>query len=278
MASCARLRLLGLLSSFVCGRFSPDSAHLAVTPGLHPAATPPVPAPSAQSARTLQAPCAPCALLYPWQVTIMRQTAAKLHCCPARVSPNHSCVHPTKVPPNSPHCKVWKWLQYEEQLAISDALNAKLQADFAQQLRAGLQKDKEASSLLMAPSFLWNLPNGTETGSVLALDLGGTSFRVMHVVLGQSPSEVVCPHNLSVAVCYAVCDTCSKAAGNPGSVCGCTSVLVAVALLHGIVSDERVTSGVWECIYSRPSSRHPRSHAYRFRIMRIFRPLTSPCR
>ena len=37
------------------------------------------------------------------------------------------------------------------------------------------------SSLLMIPTHLTTVPTGQETGSYLALDLGGTNFRVLKV-------------------------------------------------------------------------------------------------
>ncbi|KAJ3068496.1 hexokinase A [Podochytrium sp. JEL0797] len=49
------------------------------------------------------------------------------------------------------------------------------------EMKKGLQADNQA--LLMIPSHVVNLPNGKETGSYLALDLGGTNFRVCEVVL-----------------------------------------------------------------------------------------------
>ncbi len=39
------------------------------------------------------------------------------------------------------------------------------------------------SSLLMIPTHLTAAPTGRETGSYLALDLGGTNFRVLKVAL-----------------------------------------------------------------------------------------------
>jgi hexokinase len=53
------------------------------------------------------------------------------------------------------------------------------------------QKGAASSSLLMLPSWLSALPSGHETGAVLAIDFGGTSFRVMHVVLAPGKGEVV---------------------------------------------------------------------------------------
>lgn len=44
--------------------------------------------------------------------------------------------------------------------------------------------------LLMLPSYVAQLPNGQESGSVWAVDLGGTNFRVMHVRLSSEPGKV----------------------------------------------------------------------------------------
>ncbi|CAH8573963.1 unnamed protein product [Schistosoma bovis] len=59
-------------------------------------------------------------------------------------------------------------------------------------MRLGLQKStNEKSSIKMFPSYVTRTPNGTETGSFLALDLGGTNYRVLSVTLegkGKSPT------------------------------------------------------------------------------------------
>jgi len=51
-----------------------------------------------------------------------------------------------------------------------------------------------SSSLKMIPSFVDSLPAGTETGRMLALDLGGTNFRVFEVVL-KGDGAVAARHN-----------------------------------------------------------------------------------
>ncbi|KAJ3238694.1 hexokinase A [Chytriomyces hyalinus] len=57
------------------------------------------------------------------------------------------------------------------------------------EMRKGLQADGQA--LLMIPSHVVNRPTGREVGSFLALDLGGTNFRVCEVVLdGHSGARV----------------------------------------------------------------------------------------
>lgn len=43
----------------------------------------------------------------------------------------------------------------------------------------------------MLPSFVRNIPNGTEQGDYLALDLGGTNFRVILIRLIGKESEMI---------------------------------------------------------------------------------------
>ncbi|CAH8563309.1 unnamed protein product [Heterobilharzia americana] len=51
-------------------------------------------------------------------------------------------------------------------------------------MRLGLQKStNEKSSIKMFPSYVTRTPNGTEVGNYLALDLGGTNYRVLSVTL-----------------------------------------------------------------------------------------------
>eukprot|EP00802_Teleaulax_amphioxeia_P008016 Tamp_08024.p1 GENE.Tamp_08024~~Tamp_08024.p1 ORF type:complete len:459 (+),score=112.67 Tamp_08024:135-1379(+) len=48
----------------------------------------------------------------------------------------------------------------------------------------------EESDLKMLPSFVTELPTGKEAGTVYALDLGGTNFRVLRVVLPGNGGEI----------------------------------------------------------------------------------------
>ncbi|KAJ3067930.1 hexokinase A [Podochytrium sp. JEL0797] len=52
---------------------------------------------------------------------------------------------------------------------------------FLSEMKKGLEADGQA--LMMIPSHVVNLPTGKESGSFLALDLGGSNFRVCEVVL-----------------------------------------------------------------------------------------------
>ncbi|VDK75569.1 unnamed protein product [Gongylonema pulchrum] len=42
----------------------------------------------------------------------------------------------------------------------------------------------------MLPSFVRAVPNGTERGNFLALDLGGTNFRVLLIKLKETTAEM----------------------------------------------------------------------------------------
>ena len=81
-------------------------------------------------------------------------------------------------------------MQLKASLEVSPDLSRKITADMLQQMEQGLAGDPR-STLLMLPSWLPSLPTGNESGSVLAIDFGGTSFRVMEVCLGARLNEVV---------------------------------------------------------------------------------------
>mmetsp|Transcript_46585 Transcript_46585/g.113445 ORF Transcript_46585/g.113445 Transcript_46585/m.113445 type:complete len:507 (-) Transcript_46585:10-1530(-) len=51
-----------------------------------------------------------------------------------------------------------------------------------EEMKSGLSRDSD-SSLLMLPTHLTSVPTGSEKGDYLALDLGGTNFRVLKVSL-----------------------------------------------------------------------------------------------
>ncbi|XVF34927.1 hypothetical protein REPUB_Repub18cG0100500 [Reevesia pubescens] len=58
------------------------------------------------------------------------------------------------------------------------------------EMRAGLASEG-GSKLKMITSYVDNLPTGDEKGLFYALDLGGTNFRVLRVLLGGKESRVV---------------------------------------------------------------------------------------
>ena len=74
----------------------------------------------------------------------------------------------------------------------------KLRQVFENELENGLQGGLEASSLQMENTYVSELTNGTERGTFLALDLGGTNFRVMllEIVNGVIDDEKVSYYTL----------------------------------------------------------------------------------
>lgn len=101
----------------------------------------------------------------------------------------HSCANSV----NSQEAR--KRMQLKTALSISGDLSQQITDDMLQQMGQGLAGSSE-STMLMLPSWLPSLPTGHETGTVLAVDFGGTSFRVMEVVLGKRPNHVVCHQHL----------------------------------------------------------------------------------
>ncbi|KAL7675386.1 hypothetical protein ACOME3_001647 [Neoechinorhynchus agilis] len=61
--------------------------------------------------------------------------------------------------------------------------------DFVKSMQNGLLQKK--SDLKMLPTYVTRLPNGKEVGNFLALDLGGTNFRVLLLRMNGNPSEKV---------------------------------------------------------------------------------------
>ncbi|XP_063695449.1 hexokinase-1-like [Bolinopsis microptera] len=65
----------------------------------------------------------------------------------------------------------------------------KLANDMYQEMEKGLSGKQ--SSLLMLPTYIHTLPNGSESGNFLALDFGGSTFRVILVKLIPNSSPVI---------------------------------------------------------------------------------------
>ncbi|KAI8906034.1 hypothetical protein EDD86DRAFT_277427 [Gorgonomyces haynaldii] len=70
------------------------------------------------------------------------------------------------------------------ELSISSARLHRLVLHMTSEFKKGLSADGEA--LKMIPSYVTNLPTGNEKGTFLALDMGGTNFRVLSVTLEGS--------------------------------------------------------------------------------------------
>lgn len=75
---------------------------------------------------------------------------------------------------------------------VDDATLRRVMAMMLNEMESGLTDDGSAkSSMKMLPSYVTALPNGTEKGNFLALDLGGTNFRVLLIrLLGNHKSDM----------------------------------------------------------------------------------------
>ncbi|XP_022160235.1 hexokinase type 2-like, partial [Myzus persicae] len=91
-----------------------------------------------------------------------------------KVNPSPSAVQVTIIE----ECKIF--VLSNEQLCI-------LMKDMDEAIRNGLGKETNPSSVVKCYiTYVQDLPNGTERGKFLALDLGGTNFRVLLIELGEN--------------------------------------------------------------------------------------------
>jgi hexokinase len=79
---------------------------------------------------------------------------------------------------------------FEEDCATPIAKLRQVADAMTVEMHAGLASEG-GSKLKMLISYVDNLPSGDETGFFYALDLGGTNFRVMRVLLGGKHDRVV---------------------------------------------------------------------------------------
>jgi hexokinase len=83
-----------------------------------------------------------------------------------------------------------------------DEVNKGVQ-EYIRQMNEGLEK--QGTMLSQIPTYVTNVPNGTEKGTYLAVDLGGTNFRVCSIVLhgnhtfSLQQSKVAVPRTLMEA-------------------------------------------------------------------------------
>ncbi|KAK4189775.1 putative glucokinase [Podospora australis] len=89
------------------------------------------------------------------------------------------------------------------QFEFGDDLVNKAVKEFQRQMTEGLEKD--GASLSQIPTYVTAVPNGTEKGLYMAVDLGGTNFRVCSIQLNGDTtfnltfSKVAIPRELMVA-------------------------------------------------------------------------------
>ena len=67
-------------------------------------------------------------------------------------------------------------------LTLSHETAVKIKSLLQSEMVKGLERDS-GSTLKMLPTYVHDIPNGTEEGDFLAIDLGGTNFRVLKISL-----------------------------------------------------------------------------------------------
>lgn len=76
-------------------------------------------------------------------------------------------------------------------LILSDEKIKSVYDGMLDQIKQGLRKDTNSSSSIKCfPTYVQKLPNGHEKGRFLALDLGGTNFRVLLIELNDGDFQM----------------------------------------------------------------------------------------
>ncbi|CAH1280920.1 unnamed protein product [Diabrotica balteata] len=77
------------------------------------------------------------------------------------------------------------------ELILTNEKLHKLMKVFLENVHRGLKKETHPTSIVKCfPTYVQDLPNGTENGKFLALDLGGTNFRVLLIELSGEHFEM----------------------------------------------------------------------------------------
>ncbi|XP_069836533.1 hexokinase HKDC1-like isoform X2 [Dendropsophus ebraccatus] len=93
--------------------------------------------------------------------------------------------------------------QIDEVLALLhiDEKLADIKLRMMEELKYGLKKEThDSATVKMLPTYVYGTPDGTETGKFLALDLGGTNFRVLLVKIRSGRRRYVKMYNKIFAI------------------------------------------------------------------------------
>lgn len=84
---------------------------------------------------------------------------------------------------------------------VSDEKLADIKQRMLTELKCGLQKEThDKATVKMLPTYVYGTPDGTEKGNFLALDLGGTNFRVLLVKIRSGRRRYVKMYNKIFAI------------------------------------------------------------------------------
>ncbi|VDN22807.1 unnamed protein product [Gongylonema pulchrum] len=92
---------------------------------------------------------------------------------------------------NSESVQMERIREFCKPMILSDDMLRRVSHEMHRKMEKGLSDHSGSKSCLkMLPSFVRAVPNGTEKGDYLALDLGGTNFRVLLVRLNGTEAEM----------------------------------------------------------------------------------------
>nr|CAD7446146.1 unnamed protein product [Timema bartmani] len=90
---------------------------------------------------------------------------------------------------NKPNPKV---VEICKQFILSDEDMKKISNNFLADIKKGLAKETHPEAVVKCfITYVTDLPDGKETGDFLALDLGGTNFRILSIHLENGKSEMI---------------------------------------------------------------------------------------
>ena len=83
--------------------------------------------------------------------------------------------------------KIIFWINISRDLVINNDHISTMEKRMREAIEKGLDKDRhESASVKCFPTHVRDLPSGHECGKFLALDLGGTNFRVVLIEIGEN--------------------------------------------------------------------------------------------
>ncbi|KAK1154424.1 hexokinase-2 isoform X1 [Acipenser oxyrinchus oxyrinchus] len=99
------------------------------------------------------------------------------------------------------HDQIQKVDKYLYHLRLSEETLLDISKRFLKEMEKGLGRDTNATATIkMLPTFVRSTPDGTESGEFLALDLGGTNFRVLRVKVSDNGKQKVEMENQIYAI------------------------------------------------------------------------------
>lgn len=82
--------------------------------------------------------------------------------------------------------------KYLYAMRLSDEILIDILTRFKKEMKNGLSRDyNPTASVKMLPTFVRSIPDGSEKGDFIALDLGGSSFRILRVQVNHEKNQNV---------------------------------------------------------------------------------------